>query len=54
MMEYTKQIHTEWLKASEGLAQLSDIKKEFEAMKKLLKKEKIKEEPVLASAGRAK
>jgi hypothetical protein len=54
MMEYTKQIHSEWLKASEGLAQLSDIKKEFEAVKKLLKKEKIKEEPVLASAGGAK
>ncbi|MDF2856845.1 MAG: hypothetical protein K0Q87_2696, partial [Neobacillus sp.] len=54
MMEYTKHIHTEWLKASEGLAQLSDIKKEFEAMKKLLKKEKIKEEPMLASAGTTK
>ncbi|WP_342430737.1 polyhydroxyalkanoate biosynthesis repressor PhaR [Neobacillus sp. FSL H8-0543] len=54
MMEYTKQIHSEWLKASEGLAQLSDIKKEFESMKKLLKKEKVKEEPVLASAGTTK
>ena len=54
MMEYTKQIHSEWLKASEGLAQLSDIKKEFEAMKKLLKKEKVKEEPVLASTGSSK
>jgi vacuolar-type H+-ATPase subunit I/STV1 len=45
LIEYTKHIHTEWQKTSEELAKLSEMKNEFEEMKKLLQKE----EPVLTA-----
>jgi ATP-dependent Lon protease len=45
IIEFTKHIHSEWQKASQELAKLSEMKQEFEAMKKLLQKDK--KEPVL-------
>lgn len=47
ILEFTKHIHLEWQKASQELAALSEMKNEFEEMKKLLQKEK--KEPVLAA-----
>jgi hypothetical protein len=47
ILEFTKHIHLEWQKASEELTVLSEMKNEFEAMKKLLQKDK--EEPVLVA-----
>ncbi|WHX98546.1 polyhydroxyalkanoate biosynthesis repressor PhaR [Neobacillus sp. DY30] len=47
ILEFTKHIHLEWQKASEELAALSDLKSEFEVMKKLLQQDK--KEPVLAA-----
>lgn len=52
ILEYTKRIDSEWQKASQELTQLAELKTEFEALKKSLKKEK--KEPVLASSGSAK
>ncbi|MEH7248605.1 polyhydroxyalkanoate biosynthesis repressor PhaR [Neobacillus niacini] len=40
IIEYTKHIHLEWEKTTKELAKLAEIKNEFEAMKKLLQKEK--------------
>jgi hypothetical protein len=48
ILEFTKHIHFEWQKASQELAALSEMKNEFEEMKKLLQKDK-KKEPVLAA-----
>jgi flagellar hook-basal body complex protein FliE len=47
ILEFTKHIHFEWQKASQELAALSEIKNEFEEMKRLLQKDK--KEPVLAA-----
>jgi hypothetical protein len=47
ILEFTKHIHFEWHKASQELAALSEMKNEFEEMKKLFKKEK--KEPVLTA-----
>lgn len=52
ILEYTKRIDSEWQKASQELAQLAELKTEFEALKKSLKKEK--KEPVMARSGSAK
>ncbi|MFP7298335.1 polyhydroxyalkanoate biosynthesis repressor PhaR [Neobacillus niacini] len=43
IIDYTKYIHSEWEKASQELAKLSEMQKEFDEMKKLLQKK----EPVL-------
>jgi hypothetical protein len=40
IIEYTKHIHLEWEKTTKELAKVAEIKNEFEAMKKLLQKEK--------------
>ncbi|MFJ5760573.1 polyhydroxyalkanoate biosynthesis repressor PhaR [Neobacillus sp. NPDC093182] len=47
ILEFTKHIHLEWQKASQELAALSEMKNEFQEMKKLLQKDK--KEPVLAA-----
>jgi hypothetical protein len=47
ILEFTKHNHLEWQKASQELAVLSEMKNEFEEMKKLLQKDK--EEPVLVA-----
>jgi ATP-dependent Lon protease len=47
LIDFTKHLHSEWQKASQELAQLSEMKKEFELMKELLLKEK--KEPVLST-----
>jgi ATP-dependent Lon protease len=47
IIDFTKHLHSEWQKASQELAKLSDMKDEFEAMKKLL--QEVKAEPVLAA-----
>ncbi|MEC1524606.1 hypothetical protein P9D43_21615 [Neobacillus niacini] len=47
ILDFTKHIHMEWQKASQELAALTQVKSEFEQMKKLLEKEK--KEPVLAA-----
>lgn len=47
ILDFTKQIHMEWQKASQELAALTQMKSEFEQMKKHFKKEK--KEPVLAA-----
>ena len=47
ILEFTKHLHLEWQKASLELAALSEMKNEFEEMRKLLQKEK--QEPVLAA-----
>lgn len=46
ILAFTKHIHLEWQTASQELAALSEMKNEFEAMKKLMQKEK---EPFLAA-----
>lgn len=47
ILEFTKHIHLEWQKASQELAAISEMKSEFEELKKLLEKEK--KEPILAA-----
>jgi hypothetical protein len=47
ILEFTKYIHLEWQKASQELAALSEMKNEYEEMKKLLQKDK--KDPVLAA-----
>jgi hypothetical protein len=47
ILDFTKHIHMEWQKASQELSALSEMRSEFEEMKKLLEKEK--KEPVLAA-----
>nr|WP_263327624.1 hypothetical protein [Neobacillus sp. Marseille-Q6967] len=47
LIETNKKMYLEWQKALVQLDQLTDIKKEFEAMKELLKE---KQEPVLTSS----
>ena len=47
IIDFTKHLHSEWQKASQELANLSELKDEFEAMKKLL--QEVKTEPVLAA-----
>lgn len=47
LMEYTKQIHTEWLKTSQQLTQLAA---ELAEMKELLKKKEEEAVPVVAGA----
>ena len=46
-MEFTKLVHSEWQKATQELAKFSEMKNEFEQMKKLLQEGKI--EPVLTA-----
>jgi uncharacterized coiled-coil DUF342 family protein len=52
ILEYTKRVESEWKKASQELAQIEELKSEFEALKKSLKKDK--KEPVLARSGSSK
>jgi predicted RNase H-like nuclease (RuvC/YqgF family) len=52
ILEYTKRVESEWKKASLELAQIEELKSEFEALKKSLKKDK--KEPVLARSGSSK
>jgi hypothetical protein len=47
IIDFTKHLHSEWQKASQELTNLSDMKDEFEAMKKLV--QEVKAEPVLAA-----
>lgn len=47
ILEFNKHIYLEWQKASQELAALSEMRNEFEAMKKLLQKDK--DEPVLVA-----
>lgn len=48
IMDFSKQIHSEWNKSSQQLTQLVELRSEFEVIKDLLKKEK--EEPVLSGS----
>ncbi|MGX6441792.1 hypothetical protein ACWM35_00980 [Neobacillus sp. K501] len=52
ILQYTKHVDSEWKQVSQELSQLADLKSEFEALKKSLKKDK--KEPVLASSGSSK
>jgi hypothetical protein len=47
IIEFTKHLHSEWQEASIELAKLSEMRDEFEAMKRLL--QEVKAEPVLAA-----
>lgn len=47
LIDFTKHLHSEWQKATQELAQLTEMKKELEEMKELLQKEK--KEPVLTA-----
>jgi hypothetical protein len=47
LIDFTKHLHSEWQKATQELAQLTEMKKELEEMKELLQKEK--KEPVMAA-----
>ncbi|MEH7115697.1 hypothetical protein V7124_25545 [Neobacillus niacini] len=40
IIKFTKHIHSEWEKTTQELAKLAEMQNEFEAMKKLLQKEK--------------
>ena len=47
IMEFTKLVHSEWQKVTQELAKFSEMKNEFEEMKKLL--QEGKKEPVLTA-----